>query len=88
MQPGGGSLEVGKDAEEILLQKQLGDGSWPDPGPSRTVWGWSAQVLMGARTGLGDNASSCQRELPQNLVPTPALAPHLPPSFPIHEREP
>ena len=77
-----------KDAEEILLQKQLGDGSWPDSGPSRTARGWSTQVLMGARAGLGDKVSSCQWETPQNLVPTPALAPHLPPSSPMNEQEP
>lgn len=87
-QPGGESLEVRKDAKEILLQKHLGDRSWPDPGPSRTAWGGSAQVLMDARASVGDNMSCCQQELPQNLVPTPALAPHRPPSSPIPEGEP
>lgn len=66
---------MGKEAEEIRLQKQLGDGSWPDPGPSRTVRGWSRRVLMGARAGLRDNISKCRQESPQNLVPSPHPSP-------------
>lgn len=41
------------------------------------------QVLMGAGVGLGDNVSSSQQELSQNLVPTPAITPHIPPSSPM-----
>jgi len=36
----------------------------------------------------GDNMSSYQKESFQNLVLTPALTPHLPPSSPVHEQEP